>query len=105
MKKTIIVPYALYDKKDERVSVPVTYEIKQDGNRTTYACSIDEARLPEWLTIKDFEIPTVYRPGEPGVHVTEFSAIKGIGNVDTALFVGAVHSAIFLRESWEARHQ
>jgi len=91
-----MVPYSLYDNASSNgYNIPVAYEVHQEDNREVYKCSIDlaEHEIPEWLTVRDFEIPTVH---ERGVSVTHFSEVKGMRTIDTMLFVTRVFQSISL---------
>ena len=91
-----MVPYSLYDNASSNgYNIPVAYEVQQEGNREIYKCSIDlpEHEIPEWLTVRDFEIPTVH---ERGVNTTHFSEVKGMHTIDTMLFVTRVYQSISL---------
>lgn len=84
----------------ETYSVPVMFKIIIEGRTTIYDCKVDLPReeLPEWLTVTEFQIPHVYTPGNPGVTMTAFGDVKGIGNIDTAIFVAEVEASISVCE-------
>lgn len=96
--------YRLYES-GEVLKIPLLYEIIDEGNTKTYNCKLilPENEIPEWLTVTEFSIPTVYEPGSPGVTITSFSEVKGIGNIDSALFVGEVYRQIWRYERWVNR--
>ncbi len=104
MKKLIVIRYVLYGSK-EVIKVPLHYEITQEGNTEICHCKVDlpENAILEWLTVEEFSIPTVYEPGSPGVTITSFSEIRGIKNIDTALFIGEVNRQIWVAERWNDR--
>lgn len=104
MEKTIVVPYKLYDS-DEYANIPIAYTVETKGQRTVYNCKValQDDEIPEWLSLREFAIPTVYTPGNPGVYATLFSEVQGVNNVDSALFTGSVHQSIFTRESFDAQ--
>lgn len=98
------MPYQLYDSK-EHTNIPITYTVKTEGQRTIYNCKValQDNEIPQWLRLREFAIPTVYTPGNPGVYVTLFSEVQGVNNIDSALFTGSVHQSIFVRESFDTQ--
>ena len=100
-----MVIYNLYDRKEEYASVPIEYTVEIEDKREVYKCTVEleDSEMPEWLSVKVFEIPTYYDPR--GVRVTTFSEVRGITNIDTALFIGQVHQAIFFKESYDAMNK
>jgi hypothetical protein len=102
MRKSIIIKHPLQDS-GEMASVPLQYEITKEGNRTTLHCKIPEGKKPDWLTLTEFSIPSIYMPGNPGVTGTYFSEVK-CGNVETALFLDSVYKQIRLAEKWSEIH-
>jgi hypothetical protein len=95
MEKSVTVIHKLYDGIEE-FSIPVSYEVKNEGNRTAYKCKValTEGEIPDWLTVTEFEIPIIYTPGNPGVTVTAFGEVKGIKTIDTAMFIVEVEQQI-----------
>lgn len=100
MKKSINVLYKLYENEKEHVNIRVVYDVETDGKKEIYKCSVNlsDNKIPEWLTLTNFEIPTVHQSGHPGVSITSFSEIKGIKNLDTAFFIQQVYQTIQLKE-------
>jgi hypothetical protein len=101
MQKSVVINHKLYDG-EEVFSIPVFYDVFKDGNHTTYNCKValTANRVPEWLTVTEFSIPIIYMPGSPGVTMTAFSDVKGIRNVDTAIFVTEAEQQIFVAEQY-----
>lgn len=102
MEKSILIKHPLQDGS-AMASVPVHYEIIKEGNKTTLHCKIPEGKKPDWLTLTEFSIPSVYNPGNPGVTGTYFSEVK-CGNVETALFLDSAHKQISLADKWSEMH-
>jgi hypothetical protein len=102
MQKSVVVNYKLYDT-ETYAKIAVSYEIETDEKRVIYKCLVNLTgdRIPEWLTVTAFEIPTVHEAGSPGVNITSFSEVKGIRNVDTAFFIQQVYQSIFVKEASE----
>ena len=98
----ILVAHQLY-VEGEIVNVPIQYEILVDQNRKVYKCVVDipEEKVPEWLSLREFEIPIVQ---QNNVTVTLFSEVRGLKNIDSALFLHDVEMQISLRETWQGLH-
>ena len=103
MEKSILIKHLL-QAGNEIATVPLYYNITKEENKTTVYCRVPEEKRPEWLTLTEFSIPSVYMDGSPGVTGTYLSHIK-CSNVEEASFLGSVHKQIRLAEKWSERHQ
>jgi hypothetical protein len=99
MEKQITVAH-LPHGEDRHVRIPVHYWIeKPHENAIRLHCSIrmTEGERPEWLSLHDFTIGSIYTPGYPGVTITKYGDVR-LGSPKEAGLLELIDSNVRLRD-------